>query len=123
MAKFQKVVFWIPRAMGSILVLIVIYEIVNIPINRPGIQNTTARFILDLIPIFIVFAIGWRRQWIGAILYLISGLYYLYKVLDHGKYWTDYLLLSGSTLILGILLLLVWTMQIAVSKMSQKKGK
>lgn len=65
---------------------------------------------MHLIPNFTLAAIlvvAWRREWIGAILFVGLGIFYL--VMTHGRlHWGAYVGIAGPLFLMGGLFLLNW---------------
>jgi hypothetical protein len=75
-----------------------------------GFWGTAAALFIHLIPTFLVIlvlAFAWRRELIGAAVYIFLGI--LYVVIAWGRvHWSAYLAISGPLFLLGLLFLLGW---------------
>jgi hypothetical protein len=75
-----------------------------------GFWETIAAFLIHLIPTGIILAalaVAWRWEWIGTILFVALGAWYL--IMAWGKFpWITYLVISGPAFMIGALFLVDW---------------
>ena len=108
--SIKKFVFWTPRILSIIFALFLAlfaFDVFNAEYN---IWQTMLALIMHLIPTFtilIVLAISWHREWIGGILFIAFGIYYI--ITAWGKFdLSAYFLISGPLFLIGILFLINW---------------
>jgi len=78
--------------------------------ERYGFWETVVALLIHLVPTYIVIialVVAWRRDWIGAILFI--GLAVFYLVWAWGRFtWINYLVMSGPLFLVGVLFLVNW---------------
>jgi hypothetical protein len=57
--------------------------------------------------VVIILILAWRREWIGAILFIALALFYLVMSWER-VHWSAYLGISGPLVLLGVLFMLNW---------------
>lgn len=66
--------------------------------------------LIHLVPVYIVLivlVIAWRWEWVGAVLFFALALFYL--IMSWGKFhWSAFLMISGISVLVGMLFLLNW---------------
>ncbi len=75
-----------------------------------GVWATIGALLIHLIPTFIVIIaliVVWRREWVGAILFIGLGLFYI--VIFWGRFpLVTYVAISGPLFLVGVLFLFNW---------------
>jgi hypothetical protein len=75
-----------------------------------GILDTIVALLMHLIPagiIVIILAFSWRKEWVGALLFIALSIFY--PIWAWGRFpFITYLSISGPLFIIGILLALNW---------------
>jgi hypothetical protein len=106
----KPVVFWMPRIMCLLFAVFVSLFALDVFGAGYGFWGTIVALLMHLIPtaiILIVLAIAWRWEWIGAILFVALGVWYV--IMAWGKFgWPTYLFIAGPLFLVGALFLVNW---------------
>ena len=106
----KRVVFWMPRILCLLFALFISLFALDVFGAGYGFWETIVALLMHLIPtgiILIALAIAWRWEWIGAILFVAVGAWYV--ITACGKFaWTTYLLIVGPAFLIGALFLVNW---------------
>ncbi|MBZ5537096.1 MAG: hypothetical protein LAO31_14170 [Acidobacteriia bacterium] len=106
----KQLLFWGPRILCLLFALFISLFALDVFSEGNGFWKTVLALLMHLIPtgvILIVLAISWRREWVGAILFPVCGLFYLEKV--WGRFhWSNYLIIPGPLFLIGILFFINW---------------
>lgn len=109
MTSFPKrMLFWSPRVLSILFAAFISLFALDVFNDGHGFWQTLLALLMHLIPTGIIIAaivIAWRREWIGALLFIACGLCYLFTNLRHVS-WI--LTISGPLLLIGILFSLSW---------------
>lgn len=75
-----------------------------------GFGGTALALFMHLVPVYIVviiLVIAWRREWVGAILFPLLAVFYLF--ISWGKlHWSAGLAISGPLFVIGAFFLVNW---------------
>jgi hypothetical protein len=106
----KRVVFWLPRILCVLFALFISLFALDVFGEGYGFWETIVAFLIHLVPtalVLITLAIAWRWEWIGAILFVALGVWYI--IMAWGKFeLTTYLLISGPLFLIGALFLVNW---------------
>lgn len=106
----KKFVFWTPRILCILFALFISLFALDVFGAGYSFWQTLLALFMHLVPTFvilIVLAFSWRREWIGGILFIAFGIYYI--VAAWGKFVLSvYFLISGPLFLIGILFLINW---------------
>jgi len=106
----KRIVFWLPRILCVLFALFISLFALDVFGEGYGFWETIVAFLIHLVPtalVLIALAIAWRWGWIGAILFLALGGWYI--IMAWGKFeWTTYLLIAGPLFLIGALFLVNW---------------
>ena len=106
----KQVVFWMPRILCLLFAVFISLFALDVFGEGYGFWETIVALLIHLIPtgiVLIALAIAWRREWIGAILFVALGVWYL--IMAWGKFdWITYLLIAGPLFLIGALFLVNW---------------
>jgi hypothetical protein len=75
-----------------------------------GFWEKILALLIHLVPVYIVvivLVIAWRREWIGAILFLGLALFYLFQAWGQ-EHWGAILGISGPLTLIGVLFMINW---------------
>ena len=111
MSKILKqFLFWAPRILSILFILFIGLFSLDVFGTGAGFWATLLGFLIHNIPTFILLIaliLAWRWEWVGAILYVGFGIWYL--VTSWGRFdWTVPLMLAGVPILMGVLYLLGW---------------
>jgi hypothetical protein len=104
----RRVVSWLPRVLGIAFAIFISMFALDVFSEGTGFWRTAFALIIHLIPAAIVvvaLAVGWRREWAGAILFGVLGMFYLVTTLQHPD-WI--LVISGPLFLIALLFLMSW---------------
>ena len=106
--------FWTPRILCILFAVFVSMFALDVFGEGYGFWKTVVAFLIHLVPTYIVIialVVAWRREWIGAILFI--GLAVFYLVWAWGRFtWITYLAMSGPLFLVGVLFLVNWLYRI-----------
>jgi len=105
--NLKRIIFWTPRILGILFAVFISLFAVDVLGEGYGIGEAILGFLIHLVPTYLVIitlVIAWRKEWIGAILFIALGLVYI--ILAWGEFpWGTYLVISGPLILIGILFL------------------
>ena len=106
----KRWMFWTPRILGILFAIFISLFALDVFSEGYGFWETIWALLMHLVPtamVLVVLAISWRWEWVGGILFMALGLFYI--VMAWGRFpWLTYLLISGPLFLVGILFLLNW---------------
>jgi len=106
----KQVLFWAPRILSILFILFLGLFSLDVFEMGGGFWATLGGFLVHNIPSFILLGVlflAWRREWIGAVVFIGFGI--LYLVFTWGKVdWIAPLLISGIPALVGALFLVGW---------------
>jgi hypothetical protein len=106
--SLKRMLFWSPRVLSILFVLFISLFALDVFNEGLGFWQTLLALLIHLIPtglVIVAIVLAWYREWIGAVLFIAGGLWYLFANLRHVS-WI--LTISGPMLLIGILFLLSW---------------
>lgn len=106
----NKILFWTPRVLTIIFILFISLFALDSFEGDHSLLAKLAAFLIHLIPSFVLvllLIIAWKREWIGAIGFLLLGLAYI------GMFWhrfpaSTYAIISGPLFLVSLLFWLNW---------------
>ena len=105
----KRTLFWAPRILCILFAVFVSLFALDVFGEGYGFWETILALLIHLIPtaiILIVLAIAWRWEWLGGILFIGFGVFY---ILDSPEFhWSVYLVISGPLFLVGVLFLVNW---------------
>jgi hypothetical protein len=108
--KIKQVIFWSPRILGILFAVFISLFALDVFSEGYGFWETILALLIHLVPTYLVILaliIAWRWEWVGAILFIALGVFYL--ILSWGQFpWVTYLVISGPLFLVGILFMLNW---------------
>lgn len=120
--KINKFIYWTPRIMSIIFICFLALFSLDVISPELSFRQIAVGLFMHNIPVLILsllLAAAWRREWIGAIAFMLGGLLYsgvvLTNVFRTGFEWY-YLAwivqISGVAFLIGILFLVGWRKKI-----------
>jgi hypothetical protein len=107
---FGKILFWAPRILCLLFAAFISLFALDVFDAGYGFWGTVLALLIHLVPTWLVLislAIAWRWEWIGAILFVVLGAWYIIEA--WGKFtWVTYLMISGPAFLIGALFLFNW---------------
>ena len=101
----KRVLFLIPRILGILFAMFLSMFALDVFSEGYSLGETILALLIHLIPTYFVImalVIAWRRDRVGAILFIALALFYL--VMSRGKGW----IIAGTLFLIGVLFLLNW---------------
>ena len=109
-ASAKRVFFWTPRILCILFAIFLSVFALDVFTEGCGFWQTIGALLRHLVPTFIVviaLLIGWRWEWVGAVLF--SALAVFYVVWMWGRFpLVTYLFISGPLALVGVLFLFNW---------------
>ena len=106
----EKILHWLPRCSGILLAVFISLFALDVFGTGAGFWQTALAFLIHLLPTVLILTallLGWRREWLGGLLFI--GLGACYIIITRGReHITAYLLLTGPALLTGALFLVNW---------------
>lgn len=102
--------YWSPRVLAVLFALFLSLFATDVFNETGGFFSIAAAFIIHLIPTFIiliVLLISWKREWIGAFIYMFLGFYYIFTAIDKFNY-TTLAVISGPLFLMSALFFIGW---------------
>jgi hypothetical protein len=106
----KRVVFWMPRILCVLFAVFISLFALDVFGEGYDFWETIVALLMHLIPtgiILIALVIAWRWEWVGAILFVVLGVWY--TIMAWGEFgWTTYLVIVGPLFLVGALFLVNW---------------
>jgi hypothetical protein len=105
----KQILYWTPRIAGILFVLFLSLFALDIFELKLGFWGTILGLFMHLIPsivLTIAIAFAWRREWVGAVLFIGWAVFYIVRF--QGFDWIAYAMIAGIPLVIGILFLVDW---------------
>jgi len=110
----KQLLFWSPRVLGLLFALFVSLFALDVFGQGYGFWETLVALLIHLIPVYVLLialAIGWRWEWVGALLFVGFGVWYLVMIWEPAPLiailigaWP----IAAPALLVGLLFLLDW---------------
>lgn len=107
--SIKQTMFWVPRILAVLFALFISLFAFDVFEEGYSFWETVLALLMHLIPtgmVLLALLIAWRWEWVGAVLFIGLGLFYLFEF--PGQYWSAYVVISGSLFVLGALFLVNW---------------
>lgn len=107
--NLKQILLWTPRVAGILFVLFISLFALDIFDLQLGFWGTIVGLFMHLIPsivLAIAIIIAWKREWVGALLFLGWAVFYVASF--RGFDWSVYLIIAGLPALIGILFLADW---------------
>jgi hypothetical protein len=106
----KRLLYWSPRILCLLFAAFISIFAADVFGAGYGFWKKILALLLHLIPtwiVLVVLAISWRREWVGGVLFVALGMFYL--TMAWGRFhWSAYLCIAGPLFLVGILFLLNW---------------
>jgi hypothetical protein len=106
----KRLLFWTPRVLGILYAAFISMFALDVFGASHGFWETILALAMHLIPtgmILIALVIAWRRELVGALLFIGLGLWYSFTVAHHHPDWI--LGIAGPVFVIGVLFLFNWS--------------
>ncbi|MCX7005162.1 MAG: hypothetical protein NTV22_18065 [bacterium] len=105
-----RLLLWTPRILCILFALSISIFAADVFGEGYDVWHTILALLIHLIPTFVILAVliaSWRWPWVGGIVYIALGVFYMYWF--WGKFnWMAYTFIAGPLFITGILFLISW---------------
>jgi hypothetical protein len=101
----KRILFWTPRVLCILFALFLSLFALDVFSEGYGFGEAVLALLIHLVPTYLVviaLAIAWRREGVGAILFIALTVFYL--VVSRGEGWV----IAAPLLLIGVLFLLNW---------------
>jgi hypothetical protein len=109
----KRLLYWIPRILTIAFAIFISLFALDVFRAGIGFWDVTLALLIHLIPTAVVLgvlALSWRREWIGAIIYIALAI--LYIVRTWGRFpLSTYLIIAGPLILIGVLFMLNWVLR------------
>ena len=123
MAKVNKLLFWAPRVLAILFILFLAMFSLDIFGNNYTFWETVLGLFMHNIPsiiLLIVLIISWKHEIVGAIAFVLGGIFYIVTLFINPQFewymlsWS--IMIAGPAFLVGILFWMNW-------KQKRKSGK
>ena len=109
--NLKQTLLWTPRIAGILFVLFISLFAFDVFEEGLGFWGTLLALLMHLLP-SILLAIGifvaWKREWVGALLFIGWAIWYLASFLDRNFPWITYAIIAGLPAMIGLVFLADW---------------
>ena len=109
----KRLLYWTPRVFTILFAIFISLFALDVFSEGKGFWETVLNLLLHLVPMAIivgVLVLSWRREWIGAIIYVALAI--LYVILAWGRFpFSVFLIIAGSLVLTGALFMLNWLLR------------
>ena len=106
----KRLLFWTPRILCILFAAFISLFALDVFGKGYGFWETIWALLMHLVPtalVLIALAVSWRWEWIGGLLFVALGVWYI--IISWNKFhWTTYLIISGPLFLIGALFLANW---------------
>lgn len=109
--RTHRCLYWAPRILSIAFILFISLFALDVFNEGYSPWNTLLALLIHLIPTFLLaaaLALAWRWEWIGAVLFLGFGAWYVANGLRGSIPWAWYVLVAGPPALVGMLFALNW---------------
>jgi hypothetical protein len=115
----ERFLFWTPRVAGILFAVFISLFAFDVFDEGLGFWETVLALFIHLIPSIMLAAAvwaAWKREWVGAVLFIGWAVWYVAFFLEREFHWSAYALVAGIPAIIGLLFLAgwIWKKQIRV---------
>lgn len=107
----KKTLFWTPRIAGILFVLFISLFVFDVFEEGLGFWRTLLDLFMHLLPsilLAVAIYIAWKREWVGAVLFIGWAIWYVTFFRDRGFPWVAYAVIAGVPAVIGLLFLADW---------------
>ncbi len=106
----KRLLYWMPRILTIAFAIFISLFALDVFRAGKGFWEVTLALLIHLIPTAVVLgvlALSWRREWIGAIIYIAMAILYIFRT--WGRFpLSTYLIIAGPLILIGVLFMLNW---------------
>ncbi len=107
--RLSRLLHWSPRILGILFVAFISLFALDVFGEGYGLWGTIIALFFHLVPSFILasgVALGWRRPWLGALLFLGFAALYVFRTGNNP--WQAHPAIAGPPTLIGTLFLADW---------------
>ncbi len=107
----KQILFWAPRVAGILFVLFISLFAFDVFGEGLGFWGTLLALFMHLLPsilLAIAIYIAWKREWVGALLFIGWAIWYVAFFRDRDFPWSVYAIIAGIPAVIGLLFLADW---------------
>ena len=108
---FKKTLFWTPRIAGILFVLFISLFAFDVFEEGLGFGGTLLALFMHLLPSILLATaiyIAWKREWVGAVLFIGWATWYVVFFRERDFPWITYAIIAGIPTLIGLLFLADW---------------
>jgi hypothetical protein len=82
--RTKRTLFWLPRVLAIVFIVFISLFSLDVFVEGRGFWETLAALVVHLLPTFVLILlliVAWRREWIGAVLFGLAGVWYTLSIL------------------------------------------
>lgn len=106
----KRFLYWSPRVLCILFAAFLSLFALDVFGQGSSFGETLIALFVHLIPVYVVIAVllfAWRWEWVGAVLFVALGLFYLVETWGR-MHWSAYVFISGPAFLVGALFLANW---------------
>ena len=107
----KKTLFWTPRITGILFVLFISLFAFDVFEEGLSFWGTLLALFMHLLPsilLAIAIYVAWKREWVGAALFIGWAIWYVVSFRDRDFPWITYAIIAGIPTVIGLLFLADW---------------
>ena len=109
--NLKQTLLWTPRIAGILFVLFISLFAFDVFEEGLGFWGTLLALFMHLLPsilLAIAIFIAWKREWVGALLFIGWAIWYLAFFRDRNFPWITYVIIAGLPAMIGSIFLVDW---------------
>lgn len=106
----KQLLFWSPRVLCILFACFISMFALDVFGEQQGFWRTAQALAMHLLPTLLILAVlllSWRREWVGGIVYIGLGLFYVFTMGRHFD-WTASAMIGGPLFVIGLLFFANW---------------
>jgi hypothetical protein len=107
----KQILFWTPRAAGILFVAFISLFAFDVFEEGFGFWGTLLALFMHLLPsilLAVAIYIAWKREWVGAVLFIGWAVWYVVAFRAREFPWVTYAVIAGIPAVIGLLFLSGW---------------
>ncbi len=107
MSKLNKFFYWSPRILGILFSLFMSLFALDVFVEGYTLSQVITSFFIHLLPVYVLIIsllIAWKWEVIGGLIFISMGAFFIIKF--NNQIFLNYLIISGSLFLIGLLFIL-----------------
>jgi hypothetical protein len=107
----KKTLFWTPRIAGILFVVLISLFAFDVFEEGLGFWGTLLALFMHLLPsilLAIAIYVAWKREWVGAALFIGWAIWYVVFFRHRDFPWITYAIIAGIPTVIGLFFLVDW---------------